>query len=322
MGILGPGLWADDEALDVRDLYRDLAGDEVPDDEAERRVIEEMAESNGYLRPVVWLALADTQSRAGRLSERVKSQALAVIDEGSDLAEWDDASPRDRAKRRATLTKLRARIVGPQPRRRTIRREWKYRTDLEAGDVLSIALDGGVVRLVRVVGVDRDRFSDFPLVELLDVRAAAVPPLEDIGLRAAVTVPAAGGVECRWTVVKNERREPDWDAVGFSLVGRVAPRDGDLGSFGEDELELAAGEDDDAALDALVGELLTSMQDEDYRNTVNGAPFTTWEHMLEEIIAIDRTGRYAPWPLPSQAALERPEPPPVDAVPSPREDPA
>lgn len=197
MGILGPGLWADDEALDVRDTYRDLVGDEVPDDEAERRVVEEAADADGSVRPVVWLALADAQSRLGRLSEHVKERALAVIEDGSDLAEWDDASPRDRRRREATLARLRARIEGRQPRRRTVRRTWKYRTGLEAGDVLSIALDGGAVRLVRVVGIDRDRYSDFPLVELLDVRAETVPPLGDIDHLAAATVPAGGGPACR-----------------------------------------------------------------------------------------------------------------------------
>lgn len=105
--------------------------------------------------------------------------------------------------------------------------------------------------------------------------------------------------------MKNERREPDWDAAGFSLVGRIAPREADADAFGEDELSLAlagGGEDDEAALDALVGDLVASMQADDYRNTVNGAPFTTWEHMAEEIAVVDRTGRYAPWPLPSHAA--------------------
>lgn len=66
------------------------------------------------MSPVLWLALAATQWKCGRLEPHVLQQALEAIDSGSDLASWD-AGSRDQKKRQAVLQKLRAQLVSPQP---------------------------------------------------------------------------------------------------------------------------------------------------------------------------------------------------------------
>ncbi len=297
MGTWGPGLFSDDEACDVRDEYRELIAEELEDGEAERQVLDQFTEEDGAIRPVVWLALADTQSRLGRLSQRVKERALSAISDGHDVAEWADAAPSDRRKRQAALLKLAVRLDGPQPAPRKVRREWKYRTMLDAGDVLSLKLGDGTVRLLRLVGVERDRYSDFPLVELLEYRGVEAPDLEVIERLVAVRIPfEASSREVRWTVVKNEKQQPDRARRGVPLLGgssrvrgwtrrrlitkRVGPCGYGSGFTGLGGLEEGFG-----------------------RGTVNGFPFTYWESLGREIEQFEATGSFA---APAQLDQARP----------------
>ena len=88
MGAWGPAIFSDDVACDVRDQYRAMIEDQVPDADAEERVLDawRAALDDTDDGPVVWLALAATQSKLGRLSDRVKGEALRVVDRGSGSA--------------------------------------------------------------------------------------------------------------------------------------------------------------------------------------------------------------------------------------------
>ncbi len=249
MGTWGPGIFSDDEACDVRDVYRTLLGDAVRDDQAEHDALEAFKDSHGYVRPAVWLALAATQSRLGRLSASVKDQALAIIDDGRDLAEWQDAPAAEQRKRAAAVNKLKTQLVGPQPERRKVRSEWKYRTSLDSGDVLAAETPSGDVRVLRVVQVRRDpRSGDWVLVELLAYRDSGTPePATIERLPAAVKTSPGAHREHRWLVANNHSYEPDWHAAGFALVGRIAARPGDAGAL--EALEAEAEAQIDAHLD-------------------------------------------------------------------------
>ena len=249
-------------------------------------MLEEFTDEDGEVRPLVWLALADTQSRLGRLSDRVKELALSAIGDGSDLAEWNDASLADRRKRQRALEKLMDRLNGQQPPRRKVRRDWKYRTDLAAGDVLSLVWSDRSSRLLRVVGVDRQRYSDFVLVELLRYKGSEAPTIAEINAMPALQVPfGSRSRECRWAVAKAEKAQPDWDATGFTLVGKIAPRPGDDDALNQESsypllIDGSGFADLAAPLDALS------------RNTLYGFPYTYWEHMAGEIAEIERVARY------------------------------
>lgn len=114
MGAWGPGLFQDDVAEDVRGAYRELVGDGLagPDatDEVLRRFQEATADQDDG--PIVWLALAATQSKLGRLEDRIRDRALEVIRDGNDLNRWEFAA--DRRRRTVVLAKLEADLIGPQ----------------------------------------------------------------------------------------------------------------------------------------------------------------------------------------------------------------
>ena len=71
MGAWGAAVLSDDEACEVRDLYRDLIGDGKTGSEATRETSNEYARSlaDSDSGPVVWLALAAIQWR--RLQSRL-----------------------------------------------------------------------------------------------------------------------------------------------------------------------------------------------------------------------------------------------------------
>ncbi|MDC7120914.1 hypothetical protein OMK64_05145 [Cellulomonas fimi] len=273
MGTWGAGIFANDEACDVRDVYRDLLGDGVPDDEAEQRVLEEFRDEEGSVPSTVWLALAATQSRSGRLSETTRGRALHLIDSGADLDAWADADPGDRRRRATALARLRAQLVGPQPEPRPVRREWKYRTDLVPGDVLALPVEDERRALLRVVGVEHDRFSDFVLVELLaaDGRAGELSDLP------AARHPRTGRPE-RWSVAKNHSREPDWSDVGLVRVGTTPGQPDDraatAGADADRELLAAVLAEGGAAARTVDGTLL-ALDDR--------APFVIWELLPREV---------------------------------------
>jgi hypothetical protein len=157
MGAWGPGLFSDDLARDVRADYRELIQDGVTDEDATRRIVERyLAEpADPDEDPVVWLALAFTQSKLGRLDPAVRDRAVAVIDSGANLASWTE-NPQQRAKRRAVLEKVRAQLVGPQPARRKLRRPSRHVTDLHVGEVLAYRGVNDRLALVRVARIDDD----------------------------------------------------------------------------------------------------------------------------------------------------------------------
>lgn len=280
MGIWGTAIFSDDEACDVRDTYRDLLGDGVADDDAERRVLDEFRDQDGDIGPVVWLALAATQSKVGRLTPATRERALDVIDGGADLAAWADSPPADRRRREAAVARLRAQLVGPQPERRKVRTEWNYRTDLTAGDVLASTLADGRLALLRVVRVKHDRFSDFVLVELLAHDGGTVSTDEVASLPRAIE--QTTGRPCRWSVAKNHRGELDWDGAGFVRVGSTPSRPADD--------EAVSGEDADQALLAVIashGAAGAELVGPGPLALVHGRPrFCVWEQLPAALAAV------------------------------------
>ena len=90
MGSWGPALFSNDTACDVRGDYREMIEDGVEDAEAMRRVFEQYGEDldDPDEGPIVWLALAHTQSKLGRLDDEVRRRALQVIEGGEGLERW------------------------------------------------------------------------------------------------------------------------------------------------------------------------------------------------------------------------------------------
>lgn len=169
MGTWGPAIFSDDTACDLRDRWMELVGDGLSGVEATDRLL---AECGGLAEdpedgPVFWCALAATQSKAGRLEDRVRDRALEFIRSGADLARWDE-DPAGRKQRARHLEKLADTLTGPQPRPRKIRAKFRSTCDWAVGEVIGYQLASGRFVAFRVLGHHVDRGGTSPVVELLD----------------------------------------------------------------------------------------------------------------------------------------------------------
>lgn len=225
MGAWGPGIFSDDTASDIRQEYRELLEDQVPDEEAMRRVIEDYRDLGEDENHVLWLALAATQSVLGRLDDDVRSRALAVIDNGIGLRHWEQAGPKELAKREAALVKLRAQLTGPQPPRKTLRRPWRHVTDLQPGDVLAFTTPAGEMALLRVHRLDDERVGVAPIASWLDWRGTSLPDVQTMARLESRPMSGPGPEGPRppetFRVARHRKKDHDWREAGFSLVAQV-----------------------------------------------------------------------------------------------------
>lgn len=219
MGTAGPGIFDDDTACDVRDEYEELLHDQVDDRKATRQVLDRfLPDVDDDERHLVWLALAAAQSRCGRLEPVVRDQALALIDAEAGLQAWQDADPGAVAGRRAALQRLRIRLTGPQPPRKTFRRRWRYRTDLHTGDLL-VHTRHGWVSLWLVGAVTDTGCETHPVVQRLAWPSAHVPTpaeIDAVASRGRFPVPLAGVDPVE--LLRRGPRDPDWSDVGFTRL--------------------------------------------------------------------------------------------------------
>jgi hypothetical protein len=215
-------LFSDDTACDVRDEYRDLVADGVDDAEATRQVLSEWSGSvhdSSDDAVIVWVALAVTQSKLGRLDPAVAARALQLIDNGGDLDRWAEAGPKKVAQRRAALDKARDQLTGPQPPRRQLRHPT---TTLQPGDVLDRPTRDGRHILLRVARIHRG----VPVVRLLFYAGNDVPPLEEIArlpdYRHHNQYYEPDGYAVPFTMHKYKRI--DYPQGGYSLLGNIGAR--------------------------------------------------------------------------------------------------
>lgn len=187
MGVLGPGIFSDDIACDVRDRYRDLLGEGLTGQQATQALLEEWREEldDPDVFPVFWLALAATQWRSGRLEPQVKAQALEIIDRGSDLARWQDDQQLLR-RRKLALNKLRETLLSPQPPEKKGRKKFRDTCEWEIGEVIGYRLLSETFVMFRVIGYHVDRGGIAPVFEILDWTGDHVPErreLESVGVK-------------------------------------------------------------------------------------------------------------------------------------------
>lgn len=223
MGAWGPGIFSDDTACDVRSDYRALLEDGVPDDEATQRIIESYSAGDNDEQPILWLALAATQSSLGRLDDAVKSRALQIIDSGAGLASWEQAGSKELNRRRRALAALRDQLAGPQPPRKALRRPWRHETDLRAGDVLAYTLSSGDIALLRVHRIDEQRVGAAPIMSWLDWSGASLPATSTLARLTgrALSGPGPQGSLETFRVALYRKKDPDWSDAGFSRVAHL-----------------------------------------------------------------------------------------------------
>ena len=194
MGAWGTAIFADDTASDVRDEWREAVLDGLSPQEATDRLLESFDEylENSDSEKLVWLALAAAQMETGRLLPQVRDRALAIIDAGGDVDRWREDGDASLARQRArVLDRLAAKLRGPQPKPKRLRRPKAWSVALEVGDVVRVRpqREGEHDALVVVVGHGDGLAAGelYPIVAPLDWDGGELP--ERSGLAALPLVP-------------------------------------------------------------------------------------------------------------------------------------
>ena len=229
MGVWGTSLFSDDVACDVRDHYRELLEDGAEDSAATQQTVEKFRTYLDEPEGIALLALAVTQSTLGRLDSDIRDRALAVIDRGADLEVWERENPKQLAKRRGTLEKARAQLLGPQPPRRRLRAPKRISSGLAGGDVLALALPRRIV-LLRVVRVRAHRLGETPILEELEFDGTEVPSpevLERLGAKVTDPIALMHVLSLDTRIFAFVMQRVDWQAAGFQKVATISTRDGD-----------------------------------------------------------------------------------------------
>lgn len=170
MGAWGPGLFSDDTACDARDEYRQCLLDGLEGAAATDKVLETFSSSldDPDDGPPFWLGLAATQSKLGRLDDRVRERALRIMDDGSDLARFAEA-PKLIPSRRRMLEKLRSQLNGPQRSVVRLRRPPAIKCEWEAGELVGVQCPSGEWVLLHVQCILAHGDIQFPFVCVLEI---------------------------------------------------------------------------------------------------------------------------------------------------------
>jgi hypothetical protein len=183
MGAWGPAIFSDDLACDVRDEFKDLIADGLNPEEATNKLIENYSISKEDPEDynVFWLSLTATQWKIGRLTNEAKTNAIEIIDNGSDLERWKEEGEPGWAKQREKhLLKLKEQLISPQPEPKKVKKRYKSQTDLEVGDAISYLLNSGDFAILRVIGHHTDDGGTHPVCELCDWIGKEIPSLQEI----------------------------------------------------------------------------------------------------------------------------------------------
>jgi hypothetical protein len=196
MGVFGAGIFADDDALDVRGEYKYFLADTQSDALATDAIAGQYGASFDDLAATTsfWLALAWTQWSMGRLDPRVKSAALRIIDEDLDLKKWE-GSPL-RPKRAAALAQARKKIETPQPRARPMPKPLPVQLPgWEFGEVIGVRVPIGKLALLHMIAYRKSsRYGvRAPVVSILNWVGEELPAAGEL---ATLTYVNWRGITC------------------------------------------------------------------------------------------------------------------------------
>ncbi len=178
MGTWGPALFSDDIASDLREDFRDAIADGLSPAAATEKILAEYHPdpADPPYAATVWLALAATQWKVGRLEVRVRDAALAAIDGGGAIAAW--LGTKDEARRRRILADTRAQLLSPPPPPRQVRRNLPCTCDWQPGDLVAYRTVAGNQIILQIQLLHADKGGTYPSLEVLDWLGPDLPPAE------------------------------------------------------------------------------------------------------------------------------------------------
>lgn len=142
MGAWGYKLYEDDVACDVRDYYKDCLRELKESDLSETKTLAYFEDelNDSYDSSIVWFALAETEWQLGRLSEKVRENALEHINSGNNLEIWREAGEKLAEKREKVLLNLKETIQSPMPSMKKLRKSHVFICSWNIGDVFAYQL--------------------------------------------------------------------------------------------------------------------------------------------------------------------------------------
>lgn len=180
MGTWGTALFSDDTASDVREDFRGAIADGLTPAAATDKILAQYSPdpADPPYAATVWLALAVTQWKLGRLEERVRDAAIAAIDGGGALAAW--LGTKSEARRRRILADTRAQLLSPPPPPRQVRRDLPCTCDWQPGDLVAYRTVGGNQIILQIQMLHTDKGGTYPSLEVLDWQGPDLPAAEGI----------------------------------------------------------------------------------------------------------------------------------------------
>ncbi len=222
MGTWGTGIFADDNAADLREDFRDMIARGISGPEATDRLIEQWhpLSAEPEFAAMFWLGLAVTQWKCGRLEDRVKTNALKAITDGSALSAWRGS--RFEANRRSVLEAARRQLESPQPRARSIAKRILATCEWEPTELIAYRLLSGDFIILRVVKLSSDKGGTYPDCEPLDYQGGAIPSAQELrSLPIRPRVPGALGAKV-FRIVSAGKRKPDDRIVRLNVTRSAA----------------------------------------------------------------------------------------------------
>lgn len=172
MGTWGPGLYQDDVTCDIKEEYRNWLKLTQSNEIATREVLKNNLCGDPEEDNLIWFALADTQWSYGRLTNKVKMEALKCLENGADLERWNENKSQYN-KRKKVLENLKEKLNSPQPPQKKVPKLIIGRALWEEGTILLYKLcnDEKTLErtdwynkyiLLKVVGIHKTNIGSLP----------------------------------------------------------------------------------------------------------------------------------------------------------------
>ena len=217
MGTWGNKLYEDDDAQDARDVYTNLLSKGLDGPEATDQFLKMFKDSldDSDDGPIVWFVLADTQWKLGRLEERVKKEAIRLIDDGSSLERWKEGGPKEVASRQKVLDALKEQLLSKQPPRKVIKVQKPSKiATWEPGELIAYRLKSGRSIVLCLEDVHEGHHAYLSALEWIGDEVPAAEQLEKLRRQPLAFKPATGpGFWTTWPVIAIRKRDVPYDRM-------------------------------------------------------------------------------------------------------------
>ena len=187
MGAWGTAIFSNDLAADAKSDYKDYIADGKTPKEA-RELLQKAYgitdEENNEGSREFWLVLSFVEYKLGRLEDEVKKKALAIIDSGENLKDWQNlgADAKDIKKRETVLAELKKTLLSEQPAAKPIKKRPTNITPYKIGEVFYYQHTNGKFYLFLVYRHHTDKGGTYACVQQLSASYFAKTDFDNVDL--------------------------------------------------------------------------------------------------------------------------------------------